>query len=62
MRFGMSWPTGRGRRVWISGSIIEWLTWIPVFAAFWLAAWIVGGTIWLIVAGIRAIIRKLRNG
>jgi hypothetical protein len=41
MRMGFSWPIGRGRRMWISGSLVEWLTWIPLFAIAWAVCWII---------------------
>ena len=53
MRMGVSFPMGRGKRIWFSGSIVAWLTIIPVFAAIWAAGWILGGILYLIVQGIR---------
>jgi hypothetical protein len=50
---GVSFPMGRGKRIWFSGSIVAWLTIIPVFAAIWAAGWILGGILYLIVQGIR---------
>lgn len=61
MRMGFSWPIGRGRRMWISGSLVEWLTWIPLFAIAWAVCWIIGGTAYGIFAAIRALYRKAKN-
>jgi hypothetical protein len=65
MRIGFSWPLGRGRRMWISGGPVMWLIGI-----IWLlAAYIVAGVLWVIVAllqvifyfGPRAIYRAIRR-
>lgn len=48
MWVGMSWPVGRGRRVWISMPFFV----VPLAAAFWVASWIIGVIIWGIVLGI----------
>lgn len=61
MRMGISFPLGHGKRMWFSGSILEWLTVIPVFAAIWLAGIILGGVICGIIAGIRALINAIRK-
>jgi len=65
MRIGFSWPLGRGRRMWISGGPLAWLFGIY----FLIAAYIVAGVLWVIVAllqiifyfGPRAIIRAIRK-
>ena len=49
----MSWPTGRGRRMWISMPI--WA--VPFAAVFWLAAWIIALVIWVIVLGVVGLAR-----
>jgi len=47
----MSWPTGRGRRMWVSMPI--WA--VPFAAAFWVAAWIIALVIWGIVQLLRGL-------
>lgn len=49
MRFGMSWPTGHGRRAWISMPIWLWL----FIAPFWLATW----AVFLVVAVLAVLIQ-----
>ena len=64
MRIGFSWPLGRGQRMWISGGPLFWLCFVYIY----LAAYIVVGAAWVIVAivqlayyGVRAIVRAIRN-
>jgi hypothetical protein len=54
MRFGMSWPTGRGRRQWVSygpvGVAVLFWVWIAVWlvwAALAIVYWTVYGLVWV---------------
>jgi hypothetical protein len=70
VRIGMSWPIGRGRRMWISGGPAMWLVWYVIFcavAAVWLAVLLVRVIAWCLWEagkatgrGVRAIYRAIR--
>jgi hypothetical protein len=51
MRTGMSWPTGRGRRQWISvgpaGAVALGVVWIA-----WVAVWLVLVAVYLAARGV----------
>jgi hypothetical protein len=49
---------GRGKRIWFSGSIVAWLTIIPVFAVLWAVGWMLGGIAYLLVQGVRKALGK----
>ena len=64
MRFGISWPLGRGRRAWLSGPVWAWLFILVALGAFaivWAVVWCLVALVQLAFYGLRALWRKLTN-
>jgi hypothetical protein len=69
VRFGWSWPTGRGRRMWVSMPWWALLAWLPFWLAgmavvlcLWLLLMLAEGIVWLLRLAGRVLSGRLRHG